>query len=72
MGMIYEVEGLDGWSFEVRRESVIIMPPYPTLILSDGRMSESVELSNEDILLLQHVVNEAVAKIREVSNGSYK
>jgi hypothetical protein len=68
MGIIYEVDGLDGWSFECRTESVVITPP-PDVIFADARGANSIELDNHDILILQHVINQVVPKIRWGGKG---
>ena len=64
MGIIYEVNGLDGWSFEARPGYTKITPPRGGVIYSDGKKTVQIELDNEDLLLLQHVIGEAVGKMR--------
>lgn len=64
MGKIYEVEDLGGWFFESRQGCTSITPPHESVIFSDGKRTESIELSNEDMMLLHHVLGEAIKKMR--------
>ena len=64
MGIIYEVEALDGWSFESRPGCTKTYPPSDGVIFGDGQGVQSIELDNEDMMLLAYVLNEATRKMR--------
>jgi hypothetical protein len=65
MGIIFDVDGLPDWHFEARQGSMRIIPPTEDTIICDRcGETDGIEMSNEDMMILQHVLGEAIKRMR--------